>query len=611
MPSSNSQDGRIGALKTPLGEDVLLLTRFSGIEGVSEPFEFTIDAISTDKAVKFDSAIGKSCTVSLETIGQGTRYFVGSLTATQSVDEGAQGDEASKLYGYRLTLRPWLWLLTKRANSRIFHEMSAPDIIAKVFGDYGAMAEFEPKLQKSYDPIEYCVQHRESDYAFVCRLMESYGISYHYEFSDGRQKLVLGDGSSSYAKAPGGKRDYISIEESYNREDEHLFQWESTRRFTTGKSTYNDYDFKKPSADLKAEVDGDAAYDNGHLERYHHPGKYIATGEGTKLSTAAVHGERAEDKHFLGTGDCASLAAGSLVSLSNHPVGDLNAEYLVLRSTHYFETQAYRSGGMMGSGSPYRGSYEFLRSNIPYAPPMVTPRPLISGPQTAKVVGKGEIDCDEFGRIKVHFHWNREDEGDPEGQSMRCRVAQVWAGAKWGGIFLPRVDMEVLVEFLDGDPDRPVVVGCLYNGDNKPPYTLPDDKNIAGLKSNSTEGGGGYNEIIFNDTTGKELVRVHAEQDLDTTVEHDETRLIKHDRTTTIEHDDTLTVSHDIMIEAGHQITLKVGASTIVMDATSITITSPTVSIDAKAEFKSHAGANSAHDAGGIYSITAPLVKVN
>jgi type VI secretion system secreted protein VgrG len=607
---SYSQDERIGSLKTPLSDE-LDLTRFSGIEGISEPFEFSVDAITTSKSVNFDDAIGKTCTVTFETIGQGKRYFAGTLTSTQSLDDGAQGEESGKLYAYRLTLRPWLWLLTKRANSRIFHDMTAPKIIGEIFKDYGDTAEYEPKLQQSYPKLEYCVQHRESDFAFVCRLMEANGISYHFEFSDGHQKLVLGDGPSSYAKAPGGKREYASVDESHNRKDEHLYQWESSRRFTTGKSTYNDYDFTKPSADLKAEVTGDASFEHGQLERYVHPGKYVQTSDGKNLSTAAIHAERAEDKHFIGAGPCASLAPGSLVSLAKHPVGANNGEYLVLRSTHYFETQAYRSGGVAGSSAPYRGTYEFLKSSIPYAPPMVTPRPVISGPQTAKVVGKGEIDCDEYGRILVHFHWNRKPEGKPEGQSMRCRVAQVWAGAKWGGIFIPRVNMEVLVEFIDGDPDSPVVVGALYNGDNKPPYPLPDKKNIAGLKSNSTEGGGGYNELVFDDTIKKELIRVHAEHDLDTTVEHDETRLIKNDRTTTIKHNDTLKVTNDILIQADHMITLKVGASTIVMDAMSITITSPTVSIDAKAEFKSHAGATSMHDAGGIYSIQAALVKVN
>lgn len=605
------QAKRIGELQTPLGSDELVLTRFRASEGLSELFEFRVEAISAKAGIEFDDLIGKNCTVSLNTIGHDRRHFVGLLTEAQSLDQSASASDQT--YGYRLTLRPWLWLLSKRANSLIFPEMSVPDIISKVFRKYGGAAEFENKLEKSYPTLEYCVQHRETDLAFVSRLMEANGISYYYEFSVGHQKLVLADGTSSYGNVPGKTRKYIPIANDQNRTDEHLFEWLPERRFTTGKSTLNDYDFKRPSANLVAEKEGNAAYEQGQLEWYDHPGKYIERDDGMTLSTVAINARRAEDNHYVASGDATSLAPGCLMSLDGHPDGGQNIEYLVLRCEHDFAAENYRSGGGGDRGPEdfYRGRYEFVRSAVPWAPPAVTPKPLISGPQTAKVVGTGEIDCDEFGRIKVHFHWNREGEGAPEGQSMRCRVAQVWAGASWGGIFIPRVGMEVLVQFIDGDPDRPIVIGCVYNGDNKVPYPLPAKKNIAGWKSNSTEGGGGYNEFVLDDTKGNELVRLHAQYNLNSTIENDETRKVVHDRTTTIQHDETMNVSHDIMITADHMLTLKVGASTIVMDTTSITITSPTVSIQANAEFKSHAGALSTHDAGGSYSITAAMVKIN
>jgi type VI secretion system secreted protein VgrG len=599
------QSNRIGQLKTPLGGDALVLTGFSGTEGLSELFTFEVDAMSSTKNLNFDESIGKACTVSLQTIGYPDRYFVGLLTEATSFDESASLSDQE--YHYHLTLRPWLWLLSKRTNSRIFSRQTAPDIISTIFREYGASAEFQNKLTKSYPPIEYCVQHRETDLAFVCRLMETYGISYHFNFSDGHHKLILGDGSSAYDKVPGGSRPYIPIASNQNRTSEHLFEWLPKRHFATGKSTLNDYDFTKPSANLVAQsVSGGASYEHGRLERYVHPGgvPYVEQGDGLTLSDAVKDALTAEDKRFESTGDSASVVPGALmdlVGLSGH-----EGEYLVLRATHVYRAEAYRSGGDGGTEDAYRGTYEFMPSQVPFAPPPVTPKPVIAGPQTAKVVGKGEIDCDDYGRILVHFHWNRTGE-----VSMRCRVAQVWAGANWGGIYIPRVGMEVLVQFIDGDPDRPIVIGCVYNGDNKPPYPLPSKKNIAGWKSNTTEGGGGYNEFVFDDTKGSELVRMHAQYDHDSTVEHDETRQIKHDRTTKVLNDETMNVTHDIMITADNKLTLKVGASTIVMDPVSITISSPTVSIEAKAEFKSNSSAISTHSAGGPYSITGAIVKIN
>jgi type VI secretion system secreted protein VgrG len=603
------QSNRIGQLKTPLGDDVLALTGFSGTEGLSELFTFEVDALSADDQINFDRLIGKPCTIVLETIGQPERYFVGLLTEATSFDVKTSLNDQE--FRYHLTLRPWLWLLSKRTNSRIFHEKPAPDIISTIFREYGASAEFQNKLTKSYPPIEYCVQHRETDLAFVCRLMEVYGISYHFTFSDNHHKLILGDGNSAYEEVPGGSRPYIPIANDQNRTTEHLYDWLPKRHFTTGKSTLNDYDFTKPSANLVAESAGSASYEHATLERYDHPGRvpYTSQGDGKTLSTAVKDAFTAEDKRFVATGDCASLTPGALMNFEG--IGGQGGEYLVLHAEHHYKAEAYRSGGDGGTGDAYRGTYEFMSSQVPFAPPQVTPKPLIAGPQTAKVVGKGEIDCDEQGRILVHFHWNRQGEGELEGQSMRCRVAQVWAGTNWGGIYIPRVGMEVLVQFIDGDPDRPIIIGCVYNGDNKPPYPLPSKKNIAGWKSNSTEGGGGYNEFVFDDTKGKELVRMHAQYDHDSTIEHDETRQIKHDRTTKVLNDETMNVTHDIMITADNKLTLKVGASTIVMDPVSITISSPTVSIEAKAEFKSNSSAISTHSAGGPYSITGAIVKIN
>lgn len=619
MTSSYRQDTRIGELKTPLGKDTLVLARFDGVEGVSELFEYRIEALSETENIDFDQAIGKHCTLVMNTIDKRKRYFDGILTEVQWMGIRDGG------YLYRLVLRPWLWVLSQRRNSLIFHDQTAPQIISAIFGEHGGLASFDQSgLTKSYPTLEYTVQYRESDLAFVCRLMEHHGISYMFEHTDGAHKLVLFDSVSSRDPIPGGKRSYYPLTGQHRRNEEHFYHWIPERRLTTGKTALKDYEFKTPSADLYVEETGDAKYEHGKLESYDYPGSYVKQKDGSAYVRARLEMERASDGRFLASGDCVSCTPGMLVDLAKHPTSSQNTSYIALRCTHSFLAEAYGSGASADSTETYQGNYEFLRADRPYAPPMVTEKPFVHGPQTAKVVGASgeEIDCDEHGRILVRFHWDRKND-----QSMRCRVAQVWAGKNWGGIFIPRIGMEVVVEFLEGDPDRPLVVGCVYNGDNKPPFPLPGEKNIAGWKSNSTKGGGGYNELVFDDTKGEELVRVHAQKDLDTTVLNDERRAVHHDRTTSIGNDQSLTVGsnetnsigndrttnvgkNDVLdvgktltIKAGQKITLQVGSSEIVITGQSITVTSLHVGTKGTATAK--------HEAGGLMTIEGGMVMIN
>lgn len=580
MSTPYQQGTRIGELTTPLGPDKLVLMRFNGTEAVSELFEFRVEALCEQEAhedLDFDAMLGKACSVRITTDGQGDRFFTGTLTEVQRlgpVDGGVL---------YQLIMRPWFWLLSKRANSRIFHNKTVDEIIREVLADHASYADFELRMSKSYPPMEYCVQHRESDLNFLCRLMEQHGIGYFFEFGRGTQKLVLCSDRSGYGDTPGKTRNFYEDTERNRPREEYLYQWIQQRRFTTGKIALSDYNFKEPGLNLLVEKSGDAQYENGELEAYSHPGKYDKEGKGQAFAEAGIDAVRAVDGRFLAAGNCASMAPGNVFELATHHDA---GEYLILRCYHSFQPEDFRSSGGTSGSDPYHGNYEFMLASRHYAPPMVTPKPYIAGPQTAKVVGEEEIDCDEYGRIKVHFHWNREDKGKPEHESMWCRVAQVWAGQEWGGIFLPRRDMEVLVNFIDGDPDRPVIVGCVYNQDNMPPYELPSDKNLAGWKSRTVDGGG-YNEIALDDTKGSELVRIHGEHDLEATVEN------------------------DITIIAKHQITLEVGNSRIVMDATSIKLTSMSISINASADLKTNGAVTANHESGGVLVITAPMVKVN
>jgi type VI secretion system secreted protein VgrG len=598
MARTYTQDKRVGSLTTPLGADKLVLTGFSAREIMNECFEYRIEAVSTDDAlVDFDRAIGKHCTLSLLTMDGGRRYYDGVLVETRWVSGSQEGNL------YELVLRPWLWLLSKRTNSLIFHDKTVPDIIKEIFGKHGGLSDFRDSTSKTYPTHEYVAQYRESDMDFVCRLMEEEGICFFFEHSDGAHKLVLGDSSSAYKDM--GKREFIAIDGHHRREVEHLSLWRPERKFTSGKVSLNDYNFKKPTANMKAEKASPGGYQNADLEVYDYPGRYVEQNDGSNTyARVGIDRLRAEDGRFFAEGDCSSLFPGAMIKLNGHPDPAQNKQYVITRVEHKFSGQAYRSGG--GDDLIYQGRYEMLESSQPYAPPLKTPKPIARGPQTAKVVGDGEIDCDKYGRILVRFHWDRESD-----KSRRVRTAQVAAGNKWGAIFTPRVGMEVLIDFLEGDPDQPIVIGCVYNEDNMPPFGLPGEKNISGWKSNSTTGGGGYNEFVMDDSKGSELMRLHAQKDLDSTVENNEKRLVKVDRKTEIKNNDTLDVTNKILIKAGTEIKIECGQSSITMSPTTIKIEAPNIEVAAKLDLKTSSKITASHEATANMTIKGLLVKIN
>lgn len=595
MSDSFRQEERIAKLNTPLGQDKLVLVGFQCTEGVSEKFEIRIDAFSKEKNINFDSAIGQNCTITIEMVTSEKRYFDGILAEAHWLGGDENGNQS-----YQLVLRPWLWLLSFRSKSFIFHEKTVPEIIETVFSEHG-FANRLPNLSRGYPTLEYCVQYRESDMDFVCRLMEEYGISYYFQHSDGAHKLVLTDEMSTFE--PIGSRKYIQTQGQHREREENFYSWMPERRFTSGKIKLDDYDFKKPDTDLVVTEEVSPPFDPGTLEVFDYPGRYVESGDGQKIAQAWRDMERANDGHFHAAGDCVTCFPGALVTLEDSSKSGFDGEYLALRCTHRFSAQAYRSG--QGAGRGYEGRYEFIKSDNTYAPPRITRKAVIHGPQTAKVVGEGEIDVDKYGRIYVRFHWDQEQD-----QSRRCRVAQVWSGNQWGGIYTPRVGMEVVVEFLEGDPDQPLVVGTVYNDKNMPPYGLPGEKTWSGVKSNSTPGGNGYNEWVFNDESGSELVRLHAQRDLESVIENDESRKVGHDRSTDIGNNDTLKVGEVLKIDAGTRVEITVGSSKITMTTDKITIQSLTVEINATSQFKSDA-LMSNHHATSTMDIKGGVVLIN
>jgi type VI secretion system secreted protein VgrG len=439
--------------------------------------------------------------------------------------------------------------------------------------------------------------------------MEQYGIFYYFQHSQAKHVLVMADAKSSLKPVPDLPTvPFIALAGSDRANRQHIYDWSANRRFRTGKIELNDYDYLKPSAKLLADAQGTSKYTKANMEVYDYPGKYKEQDDGDRFAKVQLEAEQAQDQRRLAAGDAISLLPGGLVTLEKHLKPSENVQYLVVRARHSIVVEAYRSGTGGRADRIYQGSYEFLPSDRPFRSPIITPKPFMHGPQTAKVVGKSgeEIDVDEYGRILVQFYWDRK-----KMQSCRVRIAQVWSGKAWGGIFIPRIDQEVVVEFLEGDPDRPLVTGTVYNNDNKVPYTLPDDKTKGGWKTDSSKGHSGYNELVFEDKKDSEQIGVHAQKDLDIVVLNAETREIGESfmppmgspsRSTTLKNgDDELTIEmgdQTISITVGNQtisvgqtiatnaflsITSTVGLSSISISPAAINVTAPIINLTVEA----------------------------
>jgi type VI secretion system secreted protein VgrG len=597
---SISQNGKVGELITPLGTDVLCLEKFDGFEGLGELFEFHIDALSETENIDFDAALGKSCTIKLKTYGGKTRIYDGILTQAQWVEKG------DDYFRYRLVLRPWFALLGYKADCRIFLDKDVKQIITDVF-DKSGFNDYQDETGSDYDSIPYCVQYRETDLAFCSRLMEQYGIYYFFKYSEGKHILVLADSRSSHRANPDVPTlPYMPIAPGDLDMKQRLGAWTSQRRFRTGKVQFNDYDYLTPPKQLLAPSEGSESYAHSKMEVYDYPGKYKDQDKGKNFSRFRLEAEQCYDHRRFAENDAPSLFPGSLVTVEKHPLSSENKEYLVVRCNHSYGVQKYRASTTGPVKEVYQGFCEFLPSDIPFRMLPLTPKPRVLGIETAKVVGKQgedseEISTDKNGHVWVQFYWDREPQ-----KTCPIRVAQVWAGKNWGGVFIPRIGMEVVVQFLEGDPDRPLITGCVYNGDNEYPWSLPDNKTQSGWKSDSSKGHNGFNELRLEDKKGSEEIYVHAQKDLNTVILHVETRCIgetfEHDtdqasRLTRLKKgDDQLEVdTGKILHNAKEQIKLTVGPSSITIDPQCITLHAPTIKFLAD----------------GLFTIDGMPVKIN
>jgi len=536
-----TQDNQYFKVSTPLGKDKLIFRHLQGNEKLSELFEYTVEAISEINNLAFDNIVGKPVGVTLEFTNSYKRYIHGIATAFTQAKSDKTPDAETHLTVYHVTLRPWFWFLTLTKNCQIFQNMSTPEIIKAIFKELG-FSDFKDSLKGTYTKREYCVQYDETAFSFVCRLMEDDGIFYFFEHSESKHTLVLADDLSVHQNVIGyNKVRFWEIYESSNPEDV-IHKCFISQQTLPAKYAIDDYHFETPSTDLKTEVTGKSTSKMRIYEYQSYQGGIDTTSAADKVANTRIQSFEWQKKILFGESYCIGFGAGRKFTLEKHPRKDINAEYIIY------------SLSISASLTEYSNSFQAIPATVQFRPIVSTPKPRIAGLQTAVVTGpKGEeIYTDKYGRIKVQFHWDQKGKKD-EQTTCFIRVNQSWAGKAWGRLFLPRIGQEVLVSFVNGDPDRPLVIGSVYNAEQTVPYALPANKTKSTLKTRSSLKGGteDFNEIFFEDKKGEELFYQHAQKDMTIMVEHDrqktvgndEINKIKKNRTTTIEEEhETLTV---------------------------------------------------------------------
>jgi len=583
-----TQQNRLLSITTPLGEDFLLLNRLTATEEISTLFSFEVELIHdegeerTFEATAIDptSILGQAVSIDITQRDGTTRTLSGI------VNHFSQGHRDIRFSYYHATIVPNIWILTQITQSRIFQHKSVPDILKEVFADFVVSYE----TQGNYKPRNYCVQYRETDFDFASRLMEEEGIYYFFEHEGGKNKLIVADTPQSHPDCP--SKNEIPFALKVDEEMDYvtsITKWQNDHRLQSGKVTFWDFNFQVPSNKLDAAQPSlFKVADNDKMEIYDFPGGYarkfddIDRGgsersdvqnvfdDKTKKAEISMQSLDAQYRTVTGTSDCSALSAGHRFKLSNHPQNAQNAQYVITSVTHEVEQNpTYKTSDEIEN--PYINSFSCIAhgaGNPPFRPIRKTPKPIVRGSQTAFVVGPAgeEIHTDKFGRVKVQFHWDREGQTDAD-SSCWVRVAQAWAGNRWGMMFIPRIGMEVIVEFLEGDPDQPIIRGCVYNPAAMPPYTLPDDKTRMTIKSDSSKGGNGFNELRFEDKKGSEQIFIHGEKDLDVRIKNDRREwtgkdqhlVVKNDRREKIDQDTHLIVGRNQTEKIAQDRNVKVG----------------------------------------------------
>jgi len=624
--SEYKQGNRQMVVSTPLGPDKLLLVGFEGSEQISGLFTFRLDLLAANSTkIEFDKLLGEKVVVGIKVMDENSdssepkyRHFGGICRRF------SQGNRDDTFTSYQAEIVPQFWLLTRRAQSRIFQHMSVPDILKKVLSGL----DVSYSLTGNFEKRDYCVQYRETDFNFASRLMEEEGIFYFFKHTEDGHKMVVGNSPGVHEDVPAPVKARWRNLENGAPAWNHIHEWQKVQEVRSGKFTLWDHCFERPGENFeskkstlgsvaagkvthKLEVAG-----NSKLELYDYPGEFAQrfdgidqgggaqsgelgkiSGDGTRTVELRMQAETVAALVIQGSSNCSQFTSGHKFTLEDH--FDAEGSY-VLTSIHHSAHggNAYRTGD--DSSFVYSNSFTCIPKDLPFRPQRTTPKPCVMGAQTATVVGPAgeEIFTDKYSRVKVQFHWDREGKKDAD-SSCWLRVGTPSAGKNWGMIHIPRIGQEVIVDFMEGDPDAPIVIGSVYNAEMMPPYKLPDNKTQSGLLTRSTKGGDPetFNELCFEDKKGEELVYLRAEKDLTIAAEHDEAHWVGHDREKTVDNnetitihgnrtetvdkdesitisgartesiskDDSLTVGKKLTISAGDEISITTGAASIVM----------------------------------------------
>jgi len=511
-------------------EHDLQVLAFSGREAISQPYRFDLELVSELPDLDLQALLHKPAFLAFDPAGMGIHGLVHRI---------AQGESGKRLTRYRVTLVPQLAYLAHRTNQRIFQHLSVPQIVAQVLEEHGIQADayrfqLGPVI---YPPREYCVQYDETDLHFIQRLCEEEGIHYHFQHSAAGHALVFGDDQTVFPRLAAT---------AYQQDSGLVADQPVIKRFglrletRPSRVTRRDYDFEKPRLTMEAAFHSDFQPD---LEDYDYPGRFTERARGKHLSQRALERHRHDYELAEGESDQPQLASGHFLPLGEHPRSDWNQLWLLTEVLHEGKQPQVLEESITnhvdigdGFAQGYRNRFSATPWDIPFRPALNHPKPKVLGSQTAVVTGPAgeEIHCDEYGRVKVQFHWDREGQADDK-TSCWLRVSSSWAGDRYGGIAIPRVGMEVLVTFLEGDPDQPLVTGCLYHKEDQVPYHLPANKTRTVFKTLSSPGGGGYNELRIEDRKGAEQIYIHAQRDWDENIEHDQRIRVGHERHDTVE----------------------------------------------------------------------------
>ncbi|MCF6118320.1 type VI secretion system tip protein VgrG [Mesorhizobium muleiense] len=542
---------RATVVQTPVGAELLTFTHLVGRDEISRCLAYTVGFVSSSPEIDPLKMLGGA--VSIEGESDPKRWFSGL------VSEFRLTRIEDRLAYYEAVIRPWLWFLGNTTDCRIFQNMSVIEIVEEVFSKYST-AKFEKRLQGSYPPREYCVQYDESDLDFVQRLLEHEGILYFFEHDEGKHTLVLADAMNKLKPAPGYEKVPYHFEGQGSRRDvEYITEWIPGSSVRPGAYVHTDYDFEKPGADLMAKSAQPFSHKLAAGENYRQPGAHLDVGRGDSLAAIRREEIQAVHQRIAAVGTVRGLFSGCTFKLDGFPREDQNQEYLVVSAEYRLFDPGYRALADVESEN-FKVILGVAPTALAYRPPRVTTRPIMRGPQTATVVGPSgqEIFTDKYARVKVQFHWDRLGKKD-QNSSCFVRVSQTWAGSGWGFIQIPRIGQEVIVDFIEGDPDLPIITGRVYNASQMPPYGLPGSATQSGWKSDSSKGGGGYNELMFEDKAGSELVNFQAQKDHNLLVKNDRTKLVQHDQSDRIDHDAKHSVGHNLDEDVGNNKTVKVG----------------------------------------------------